>query len=375
MQPSAPLRRVATLAVTALAVVAAVAITPHSTDASAAQGMTPVAADKLAQSLTPRLHGQQAGSYYDRAAKKLVVTVTTTEAATKVRKAGAVPRKVRYANKTLDATLATLNAGKPIPGTAWAHDVRANKILVTADRTVTGKKQDQLNTMLKPLGDTVQLERTDSEIKLHVRGGEKIANPGDPNAEQQVTIYCTTGFNVRRAGKPDAFLFSGHCGNVPDKRWYLPGRISDPQPLARVPAGTAGVSFPENDYAIAEYDNDTDHPSEISDGTEITAARDAVLNEAVTVYGAFSSRGEGTVTAVNATVNYPEGQVTGLIKTNVCVQEGDSGAPLYSGSDAIGMLSGAESPVDCDDGTTNSYFQPVVEALNAYGATVGWTTD
>ncbi|MEV4873376.1 S1 family peptidase [Streptomyces syringium] len=370
MQPSAPLRRAATLAATALAVVTAVALTPHSTDASAAQpakGMTPAAAGQLAKSLTPQLHGEQAGSYYDRATKKLVVNVTTPEAAAKVRKAGAAPRKVRYADKTLAATVATLNAGKPIPGTAWVQDIRANKVMVTADRTVTGKKQDQLNTMLKPLGDKVRLERTDSELKMFISGGERIVG-------YNTNAYCTLGFSVKRSGKPDAFLTAGHCGDA-DKVWRTPGNArSEGKEIGVVPAG--GVSFPDNDYAIAEYginDVPPPHPSEVNlydgDTQEITAARDAVLNEAVTSSGATTGRHDGTVTGLNATLTVEGGQVTGLIQTDLCSDAGDSGGPLFSGTDALGLLSGGTG--DCKGGPATTYFQPVVEALTAFGATVG----
>lgn len=343
--------------------VAAVALTPHSTDASAAQpakGMTPAAAGQLAKSLTPQLHGEQAGSYYDRAAKRLVVNITTPEAAAKVRKAGAEPRKVRYAHRTLAATVATLNAGKPIAGTAWVQDVRANKVVVTADRTVTGKKQDQLNTMLKPLGDTVQLKRTNSELKMHIAGGDLIYSVSD-------SLSCSLGFNVKRAGKPDALLTAGHCALRASGWAAAPGgpRI----------ARTDAASYPGNDYSLAEYESDAPpHPSEVNlfdgDVQPITAARDAVLNEAVQSSSDVSGLRNGTVTGLNATLTTAEGQVTGLIQTDICSKQGDSGSPLFSGTDAIGLLSGGSG--DCSGSTAPvTYFQPVVEALTAYGATVG----
>ncbi|MEV6780763.1 S1 family peptidase [Streptomyces syringium] len=367
MQPSAPLRRAATLAATALAVVAAVALTPLSADASAGQPakvMSPVAAGQLAKSLTPQLKGAAAGSYYDRTAKKLVVNVTTPEAAGKVRKAGAEPRKVRYADETLAATMATLNASEPIPGTAWVPDPRVNKVVVTADPTVTEAKLAQLNTVLKPLGDTVQLERTDSELKLYLSGGDAIYSSN----VSSVRARCSLGFNVKRSGKPDAFLTAGHCGN-PVKSWSTSDGGAE---IALVPDG--GSSFPGNDYAIAEYNaNAPEHLSEVNlydgDTQPITAARDAVLNEDVQRSGATTGLHGGTVTGLNATVNFREGQVTGLIKTDICAEAGDSGGPLFSGTDAIGLTSGGAG--DCKGGTATTYFQPVVEALTAFGATVG----
>ena len=71
--------------------------------------------------------------------------------------------------------------------------------------------------------------------------------------------------------------------------------------------------------------------------------------------------------ALNATVNYAEGQVRGLIRTNVCAQPGDSGGSLFAGSTALGLTSGGSG--NCTTGGT-TYFQPVTEALSVYGVSV-----
>jgi hypothetical protein len=75
----------------------------------------------------------------------------------------------------------------------------------------------------------------------------------------------------------------------------------------------------------------------------------------------------GTVSATNATVNYAEGSVSGLIKTNVCAEGGDSGGSLFDGTKALGLTSGGSG--DCTSGGT-TYFQPVTEALSVYGVSV-----
>ena len=66
------------------------------------------------------------------------------------------------------------------------------------------------------------------------------------------------------------------------------------------------------------------------------------------------------MTALNATVNYAEGTVTGLIRTTVCAEPGDSGGSLYSGTVAYGLTSGGSG--NCSSGGT-TFFQPVTEAL------------
>jgi hypothetical protein len=67
---------------------------------------------------------------------------------------------------------------------------------------------------------------------------------------------------------------------------------------------------------------------------------------------------------VNATVNYPEGTVTGLIETTVCAEPGDSGGPLFSEGLALGVTSGGDG--DCTTGGT-TYFQPVTTAMEKLG--------
>jgi hypothetical protein len=66
-------------------------------------------------------------------------------------------------------------------------------------------------------------------------------------------------------------------------------------------------------------------------------------------------------------VNYAEGTVTGLIRTNVCAEGGDSGGALFSGSVALGLTSGGSG--NCSSGGT-TYFQPVTEVLSRYGVSV-----
>ncbi|MFC7643765.1 trypsin-like serine protease [Streptosporangium lutulentum] len=65
--------------------------------------------------------------------------------------------------------------------------------------------------------------------------------------------------------------------------------------------------------------------------------------------------------------------MTGLIRTSVCAEPGDSGGSLVSGSQAQGVTSGGSG--NCTSGGT-TYFQPINEILQAYGLTLvtGGTT-
>ena len=66
-------------------------------------------------------------------------------------------------------------------------------------------------------------------------------------------------------------------------------------------------------------------------------------------------------------MNYAEGRVTGLIRTTVCAEPGDSGGSLFSGTTAYGLTSGGSG--NCRTGGV-TYFQPVTEALSVYGVSV-----
>lgn len=89
---------------------------------------------------------------------------------------------------------------------------------------------------------------------------------------------------------------------------------------------------------------------------------DPFVGHSVTRMGSTAAIHTGTVTALNVPVRYsghPGGEVSGLIQTKVCAEGGDSGGPLYDGTEALGLTSGASG--NCTtDGTT--FFQPAREA-------------
>ncbi|MFH8347711.1 S1 family peptidase [Streptomyces sp. NPDC018045] len=317
MQRSLPFRRTAALAAAALAALAAASLSPFSPDAAA------------------RAHTVEGGE----------------------------SRAVR-APDPLMATMATLDRSELIPGTAWGVDPRLNRVVVEADPTVKGARLARLTTLLKPLGKTVELRRTTTRLTTLIEGGDAIHG-------RDYSATCSLGFNVRRAGAPDAFLTAGHCGN-PVKSWAT--TRGGPQ-FAR----TARSSFPGNDHALARYTAGVPHWSavDLHNGRwlPVTGARDAVVGDRVARSGATTGTHLGTVTALNQTVTYREGRVYGLVRTNACAEPGDSGGPLFTYdpdgtslvTTALGLLSGGSG--NCSRGGT-TYYQPVTEALAAYGASI-----
>lgn len=93
------------------------------------------------------------------------------------------------------------------------------------------------------------------------------------------------------------------------------------------------------------------------------------MGAAVCRSGSTSSWHCGTINAREASVTYPQGTVSGLIRTNVCAEPGDSGGSLLSTSNnhAQGVTSGGSG--NCTSGGT-TFFQPVPEILQVFGLTL-----
>jgi streptogrisin C len=71
--------------------------------------------------------------------------------------------------------------------------------------------------------------------------------------------------------------------------------------------------------------------------------------------------------ARDETINYSQGAVSGLSRSNACAEGGDSGGAWISGNQAQGTTSGGSG--DCTSGGT-TWFQPVNEILGAFGLTL-----
>ncbi|MFD8590365.1 S1 family peptidase [Streptomyces sp. NPDC059637] len=329
---------------------------PTGVTAPGPKALTPHAAVELASTLVEDLGSGTAGSYYDERTDRLTVNVVDAEAAEDVRRAGAVARIVENSTAELRSARAEIGeTAEQVPGTAWAVDPRTNRVVVTADTTVTGKAWDRLEQAVDALGGKAVIKKAEGEFKPFVSGGDAIHSGGG---------RCSLGFNVTVDGAP-AFITAGHCGDAgsswEDGQGSAIGTMDDSQ-------------FPENDYALVKYaDASADAPSEVNlydGGTQrITGAAEATVGMAVKRSGSTTQVHDGKVTGLNATVNYGSGQiVNGLIQTDVCAEPGDSGGSLFAGESAVGLTSGGSG--DCSSGGT-TFFQPVTEALSAYGAQIG----
>ncbi|WP_071337043.1 S1 family peptidase [Streptomyces albidoflavus] len=354
-----PKRRVAVTGAGIAALVAA-GLTFQTANASEPQSAEPrtlsvASAGKLADTLAGDLGKAAAGTYYDAKAKNLVVNVLDEAAATEVEASGAQARIVEHSLTALNDARATLKDRASIAGTSWAIDPTSNKVVVTADRTVEGKELAKLTKVVDALGSKAELKQTKGEFKQFIAGGDAIHGDGG---------RCSLGFNVVKGGEP-YFLTAGHCTE---------GISSWSETSGGSEIGTTVESnFPGDDYGLVQYTGSTEHPSEVNlyDGSTqaITGAGDATVGQSVTRSGSTTQVSTGEVTALDATVNYGGGDVVeGLIQTTVCAEPGDSGGSLFDGSTALGLTSGGSG--DCSSGG-ETFFQPVPEALSAYGVEIG----
>jgi streptogrisin D len=335
----------------AAAVVAAVGlVTGTLVTTSAAQAAPAPDPSTLATTLTQRLGTHTAGSYLDRSTGKLVVTVTDAAAAQSVRAAGATPRTVARSGAVLQQATAELGRSAKVAGTAWAVDPATNQVVVSVDDSVTGAKLAKVRAAAARLGGAARVEHVAGTFSTKIAGGDAIFGGNS---------RCSLGFNVRNSAGQFFFLTAGHCGNIASS-WYSNSSH------ATLIGTRRSSSFPGNDYSIITYASGISHPGTVG-SQDITSAGNATVGQTVQRRGSTTGVHSGTVTATNATVTYAEGSVTGMIRTSVCAEPGDSGGPLYAGSTALGLTSGGSG--NCSSGGT-TFFQPVTEPLSVFGVSV-----
>ncbi|MCQ0021636.1 S1 family peptidase [Streptomyces somaliensis DSM 40738] len=244
-----------------------------------------------------------------------------------------------------------------VAGTAWYTDAKSGKLVITADSTVSAAEIAKLKKAAGDRAGAVEVKRAPGKLNKLIAGGQAIyGNNGG---------RCSLGFNVRTSGGTPYVLTAGHCTEG-TSTWYT--NSSKTATLGR----TAASSFPNNDYGVVTHANPSaaDGRVYLYNGSyrDITGAANAYVGQSVLRSGSTTGLHSGKVTGLNATANYGNGDVVyGLIQTNVCAEPGDSGGAMFAGSTALGLTSGGSG--DCRSGGV-TFFQPVTEALSAYGLSI-----
>ncbi|MFF5753840.1 S1 family peptidase [Streptomyces longwoodensis] len=291
-----------------------------------------------------------AGSWFDASTGRLTVASTDPSLTGGLRAAGADVRRADYSAAQLDATKKHLDAASAPPGVAaWRVDPRANRVVV----------------------DVVADQRTDNDVRAfvakalksgpvqvrEVRAAPRTFAAGTVGGDPYYTgnVRCSIGFSVQ-----GGFVSAGHCG----------------QPGAGVSGwdhsyiGTfQGSSFPDNDYSWVSVGSGWwTVPVVLGWGTVpdqlVRGSNVAPVGASICRSGSTTHWHCGTVLAQNETVNYSQGAVHQLTKTNVCAEPGDSGGSFISGDQAQGVTSGGWG--NCSGGG-ETWFQPINEILNRYG--------
>ncbi|WP_260190707.1 S1 family peptidase [Actinophytocola gossypii] len=313
------------------------------------QARSRLAAEKQASTTNLELRKQLGDDYAGGWLKgdTLVVGVTNAEAAGSVREGGAEPRLVERSVAELDAVQDTLDANRdavPAGVASWYVDVTTNTVVVNTRSVAAGERFVLASGVDR---DAVRVVRSTESPRplIDVVGG----NPYYIGSGSR----CSVGFSVN-----GGFVTAGHCGRT---------GASTSQPNGQF----AGSSFPGNDYAWVRVGSGNTMVGAVNNyaggRVAVGGSQDAAVGSTVCRSGSTTGWHCGTIQARNTSVTYPQGTVSGLIRTTVCAEPGDSGGSLLAGNQAQGVTSGGSG--NCRSGGT-TYFQPVNEILQAYNLTL-----
>ncbi|MEW2552897.1 carbohydrate-binding protein [Streptomyces zhihengii] len=295
-------------------------------------------------------------------AESATLTVAATSAAdtAAIRAAGAEARPAAHSLAALEKAKAALDRAALRGGSAgvpvWYVDVRANSVvLAAADPAAAESLIARSGADRAPLRVTRTAEAP--RPLYDIRGGDAYYMGGGGR--------CSVGFAVTR-GTQHGFATAGHCGRAgtATSGWN------------QVAQGTFQAStFPGRDTAwVLANANWTSTPYVKGAGgqnVQVTGSVQQPVGASVCRSGSTTGWHCGTIQQHNTSVTYPEGTITGVTRTSVCAEPGDSGGSYISGSQAQGVTSGGSG--DCRTGGT-TYHQPVNPLLQGYGLTLRTTT-
>ncbi|WP_410571016.1 S1 family peptidase [Amycolatopsis sp. cmx-4-61] len=296
------------------------------------------------------------GAWFDPARGKLVVGVTDPAAAAAVRQAGAEPVAARTSAAKLDAAKAAIDASakaRPAPAavTGWRADPRAGSVVVTVRPGARGADVDAFLARAAEAGPvTVATAPAAAPFSAGTVGGDPYYINGNTR--------CSIGFSVQ-----GGFVSAGHCGGAGSSVVGWDGSWM----------GTfAGSSFPGNDYSFIRIGGGWwTAPVVLGWGTVsdalVRGSWVAPVGTSVCRSGSTTHWHCGVVEGLNETVNYAQGAVYEVTRTNVCAEPGDSGGSFITGDQAQGVTSGGWG--NCSSGG-ETWFQPVNEILQTYGVSL-----
>ncbi|MBW8087835.1 alpha-lytic protease prodomain-containing protein [Streptomyces hygroscopicus subsp. hygroscopicus] len=308
--------------------------------------------------LRKTLGGAYAGAWVSGNTAELTVATTDAEQSATITAGGAKAAVVKHSlNALTEAKRALDSAAAERPPTAeaasaWYVDVKTNSVVVQSARP------DEAAAFVAASGADRQVVRV---VESPERPGPLYDLRGGEAYYINDASRCSIGFSVAQ-GDRKGFVTAGHCGD--------PGDTTTGS--NRVAQGTfQGSSFPGNDYAWVSANADwAPRPWVVGpEGSDVTVdgSQEAPVGSSVCRSGSTTGWHCGTIQQHDTSVQYPQGTVSGVTRTNVCAEPGDSGGAFISGSEAQGVTSGGSG--NCTVGGT-TYYQPVNPVLTAYGLTL-----
>ncbi|MFB7257141.1 carbohydrate-binding protein [Streptomyces nojiriensis] len=295
-------------------------------------------AGAAAARLRDRLGTAFAGAWADGADAGTLTVATTRAADTAAIRAGGARAKL------VGRTLADLDAARAAPDRAAGPatpvryvDPRSNTLVV--EEAEAGAAAALLAaTGTDPAGVTVVRTAGAPRPLYDLRGGDAYYMNGSGR--------CSVGFPVTK-GSVNGFATAGHCGRAG----------TGTSGFNQVAQGSFQASvFPGNDMAwVAANTQWTATPYVKGSGganVQVTGSVLQPVGASVCRSGSTTGWHCGTIQQHDTSVTYPEGTISGVTRTTVCAEPGDSGG---SGN--------------CSGGGT-TFFQPLNPILSAYGLTL-----
>jgi len=329
---------------------------------SAADARTRLATERWATRtvdvLRADLDAAYAGAWISRDGADLVVAVTDPAQLDRVRAAGAEARLVARSQQQLTGVKESLDrvgeaASPDLAG--WYVDLADNTVVLLARPGAQAAARDFAAAAGVP-ADAVRVDASDeAPVPLFdVRGGDPyfIGAGG----------RCSVGFSV-----VGGFVTAGHCGRPGDT---TTGFNQQAQGVFQA------SSFPGDDWAFVAVDDDWTPQPVVNDfngnNLPVAGSVEAPVGASICRSGSTTGTRCGVIRAKDVTVNYPEGAVSGLTRTDVCAEPGDSGGAWLSGDQAQGVTSGGSG--NCRSGGV-TFFQPLAEILQVNNLTLVTTED
>ncbi|GGO57665.1 carbohydrate-binding protein [Streptomyces lasiicapitis] len=317
-------------------------------------------AGAVAGSLQASLGRDFAGAWVGGAtsASLTVATIDARDVAA-IEAKGARALVVRHSVGQLDAAKAKLDRAAKSTRTAdapvWFVDVKSNAVVVNAVKASAAKA---LVAAAGVDSGLVQIKKTaDRPRPLYdIVGGEAYYMGSGGR--------CSVGFSITQ-GATQGFATAGHCGRA--------GTTT--RGVNQQAQGTFRASiFPGRDMAwVAANAQWTSTPYVKGSGGQrvsVAGSTQSPVGGSICRSGSTTGWHCGTISQHNTSVTYPEGTISGVTRTTVCAEPGDSGGSYISGSQAQGVTSGGSG--NCRSGGT-TFHQPINPLLQQYQLTLKTT--